>query len=91
MKQCSDVKKKILFGNHAFKVVYIASPAPNSISEKSASTMTLIGNWLCKTMTKERFNHVMLLLSIDQESTNVLELIDIVKMFCEENAKNIAF
>ena len=83
-------KKKILFGNHAFKVVYIVSPAPNSISEKSASTMTLIGNWLCKTMTKERLNHVMLL-SIDQESTNVLELIDIVKMFCEEKAKNIAF
>ena len=84
------MSKKILFGNHAFKVVYIASPAPNSISEKSASTVTLIGNWLCKTMTKERLNHVMLL-SIDQESTNVLELIDIVKMFCEENAKNIAF
>ena len=41
-------------------------------------------------MTKERLNHVMLL-SIDQESTNVLELIDIVKMFCEGNAKNIAF
>ena len=34
-------------------------------------------------MTKERLNHVMLL-SIDKESTNVLELIDIVKMFCEK-------
>ena len=37
-------------------------------------------------MTKERLNHVMLL-SIDKESTNVLELIDIVKMFCEKKSK----
>ena len=48
--------------------------------------MTRIGNWLCRTMTKERLNHVMLL-SIDKESTNVLELIDIVKMFCEKKSK----
>ena len=56
----------------------------NAVSERSASTMQCIKNWLSSTMMEERVNHAMLLL-IHKKSTDKLGLIDTTNMFCERN------
>ena len=41
--------------------LYLASPATNAVSERSASAMRRLKNWLRSTMSQERLNHCMLL------------------------------
>ena len=56
--------------------LYIASPATNDVSGRSASAMRRIKNWLRNTTSQERLNHCMLR-SIQKE--NIDEINDIFK------------
>ena len=53
--------------------LYLASPATNAVSERSASAMRRLKNWLRRTMSLERLNHCMLL-SINKEKNNGINL-----------------
>ena len=59
------------------------SPAMNAVSERSASAMCRIKNWL-STMSQERLNHCMLL-SIHKEKTDEINLKNVANVFCEAN------
>ena len=51
------------------KLLYLVSPATNAVSERSASAVCHIKNWLRSTISQERLNHCMLL-SIHKEKTD---------------------
>ena len=58
---------------NALLKLYLASPATNAVSERSASAMRRLKNWLRRTMSLERLNHCMLL-SINKEKNNGINL-----------------
>ena len=60
------------------------SPATKAVSERSASAMCRIKNWLRSTMSQERLNHCMLL-SIHKEKTDEINLKNVATVFCEAN------
>ena len=64
--------------------LYLASPATNAVSERSASAMRRLKNWLRRTMSLERLNHCMLL-SINKEKTDEINLKNVANVFCEAN------
>ena len=64
--------------------LYIASPAPNDVSERSASAMCHINNWLRNTTSQERLNHCMLC-SIQKEKINEINIKNVANVFCERN------
>ena len=49
--------------------LYLVSPATNAVSQRSASSLRRIKNWLRSTMSQERLNHC-ILLSIYKEKTD---------------------
>ena len=71
--------------------LYLASPATNAVSQRSASAMRRLKNWLRSTMSQERLNHCMLL-SIHKEKTDEINLKCIYQytfgMFCDEDGLN---
>ena len=64
--------------------LYLASRVTNSVSERSASAMRRLKNWLRSTMSQERLNHCMLL-SIHKEKTDEINLKNVANVFCEAN------
>ena len=64
--------------------LYLASRVTNSVSERSASAMRRLKNWLRSTMSQERLNHCMLL-SIHKEKTYEINLSNVANVFCEAN------
>ena len=64
--------------------LYLVSPTTNAVSERSASSMRRIKNWLRSTMSQERLNHSMLL-SIYKEKTDEISLKNVANVFCEAN------
>ena len=56
--------------------LYLVLPATNAISERSASSMLRIKNWLRSAMSQKRLNHRMLL-SIHKKN--------VANVFCEAN------
>ena len=64
--------------------LYLASPATNAVSERSASAMRRLKNWLRSTMSQERLNHCMLL-SIHKEKTDEINLKNVANVSCEAN------
>ena len=64
--------------------LYLASPATNAVSERSASAMRRLKNWLRSTMSQERLNHCMLL-SIHKEKTDEINLTNVANVFCKAN------
>ena len=63
--------------------LYIASPATNDVSERSASAMCRIKNWLRNTTSQERLNDCMLR-SIQKEKIDEINL-NVTNVFCETN------
>ena len=61
--------------------VLLVLPATNAVSERSASTLRRIKNWLRTSMTQERFNNCMLR-AIYKEKTDKLSSIDVANEFC---------
>ena len=68
----------------AYLKLYLASPVTNAVSERSASAMRHLQNWLRSTMSQERLNHRMLL-SIHKEKTDETNLKNVTNVFCEAN------
>ena len=66
--------------------LYLLLPATNAVSERSASAIRRIKNWLRSTMSQERLNHCMLL-SIHKEKTDEINLKNVTNVFCEANEK----
>ena len=64
--------------------LYLASRVTNSVSERSASAMRRLKNWLRSTMSQERLNHCVLL-SIHKEKTDEINLTNVANVFCEAN------
>ena len=64
--------------------LYLASPATNAVSERSASAMRRFKNCLRSTMSQERLNYYMLR-SIHKEKTDEINLKNVANVFCEEN------
>ena len=63
---------------------YLVLPATNALSERSASSMHRIKNWLRSTMSQQRLNHCMLF-SIHKEKTDEINLKNVANVFCETN------
>ena len=84
MKQCLGVEREFFLEITMPLTLYLPSPARNAVSERTASTMWRIKNWLRSTMTQERLNHA-ILLSIQYKSTDKLDVIDIANRFCKIN------
>ena len=66
--------------------LYLLLPATNAVSERSASAIRRIKNWLRSTMSQERLNHCMLF-SIHKEKTDEINLKNVTNVFCEANEK----
>ena len=64
--------------------LYLVSQAANAVSERSASSLGRIKNWLKSTMSQERLNHCMLL-SIHKEKTDEINLKNVANVFWEAN------
>ena len=60
--------------------------ATNDVSERSASSMCRIKNWLRSTMSQKRLNHYMLL-SMHKEKTDEINLKNASNVFFEANEK----
>ena len=60
--------------------LYLASPATNAVSQRSASAMRRLKNWFRSTMSQERLNHCMLL-SIHKEKTDEINLKNVANVF----------
>ena len=66
--------------------LFLVSPATNAVSERSASSMSRIKNWLRSTMSQERLKHCMLL-SIHKEKIDAVNLKNVANVFRESNEK----
>ena len=64
--------------------LYLGAPAINVVSERSASAMRRIKNWLRSKMSQEGLNHCMPL-SIHKEKTDEINPKNVANAFCEAN------
>ena len=60
------------------------TPATNAVSERSASCLRRLKNWLRTATSQERLNYL-ILLSVHKNKTDELKLTDIAKQFCQGN------
>ena len=65
-------------------ILKLISPTTNAVSERSASLMCRIKNWLRSTISQERLNDFMLL-SIYNEKTDEISLNNAADIFCKVN------
>lgn len=68
--------------------IMLVMPATNAISERSASCLRRIKNWLRTSMTQGRLNHCMLL-SIHKEKTENVNLVAVANEFCSGNEERV--
>ena len=59
-----------------------------STAERSYSSLCRVKTYLRSTMTKERFNNI-LLLHVHKEETDKLDLTEVVYLFASANARRI--
>ena len=90
MKINIDVQADFYPAIIALLKLYIASPATNDVSERSASAMCRIKNWLRNTTLQERLNYCMLR-SIQKEKIDQINLKNVTNVFCETNKKRRYF
>lgn len=64
--------------------ILLVMPATNAVSERSASCLRRIKQWLRTSMTQQRLNHCMLL-TVHKERTDNVNLIDVANEFCSSN------
>ena len=80
IKGFSETKMEFFSEIVVLMKLYLVLPATNAVSERSASTMRRIKNWLRSTMKQERLNYCMLL-SIHKEKTDAIDLVNIANEF----------
>ena len=88
MKNNIDVQTDFYLEIIVLLKLYLVLPATNAVSERSASSMRRIKDWLRSKISQKRLNHCMLL-SIHKEKTDKINLKNVANVFCEANEERI--